>query len=737
MSFGRRFAQVYGQVTLVAVFLGLGDAAWTLAFGPPEANTRMHGLLVGFLGLNGMVVLVLGLLPAAAIAALIPGSGTPVLLADWLISRIWPESPGQRLRSGARLLATFLASALFLLVVFALASTYINNMRTTVYAATACAISGLAVGQLLVGTMRLALERMDDALPRNPPEWLANTFSPLASIGAGAVVTALGLILVRDWISDIIDAVHLAPWILAGSAGMLGLLSGMSRPLTECSRILRILAKGGAQAVVLLAFLATLLWFGNNNTTRHILSSRGLASPVAYELVKAALDFDGDGYMSFMGEGDCHPFDPRRHPGALEIPDNGIDENCDGQDLAIGDLEADGTSRWDHPVPPAIRLPWNVVLVTIDALAPARSSLGTNPRSTTPFLKELAGTAAWFTHAYSQGPSTRLSVPSMFTSLYDPQIPRNADRRIPLEILPEARTMAEAFREAGYRTTAVVPTSYFSRWKGLLQGFEEVETQAIKHYVKPVLHNADAVTDTALDALRRGADKPVFLWLHYYDPHPPFTPPPGGPDFGSASVDIYDAEVAYTDREIRRFVEGMRTLLPPERTILIVTGDHGTAFDAAHARRHHGHDLHSAVLHVPLLIKAPFVEARRLDMPVLTMDLFPTLANLLGFPGDLDFEGTSLLPQLMGEPEVVDRVVHHMFWLPENRYHRKPPLRQASIRTRDYHLLRDPTNQTTRLFRYRSDPSEMTDLSEELPDVTQILETALRRWRDRVTAAAN
>ena len=233
------------------------------------------------------------------------------------------------------------------------------------------------------------------------------------------------------------------------------------------------------------------------------------------------------------------------------------------------------------------------------------------------------------------------------------------------------------------------------------------------------------------------SDLPLFLWLHYYDPHAPETRPPGDdiPDFGEQRGDTYDAELIYTDREIRRFVEGLREVRPADRTILVVMADHGEAFDANHAKQRHGHDLHSVVTHIPFLVVAPFVTPGPIDMPVTSLDVLPTLVNLLGLSGDFAFEGTSLAPQLLGEPPPRHRAVYAQFYLPENVAHGKPTLHQAGIRTGDLSYFRDYTTRRDRLFRYRTDPFEEADLSKEMPEALKTLKDALTRWQARVAPA--
>ncbi len=481
-----------------------------------------------------------------------------------------------------------------------------------------------------------------------------------------------------------------------------------------------------------MAFVATLAWAGSDNAVRLIASQRAEVAPWSLALVKRALDFDGDGLLSFLGEGDCAPFDARRYPGAPEVPDNSVDEDCDGTDLDLQFAEESRRPRWDHPLPGSGCPDCHVVLITLDAVAPARMDLYGHDRETLPFLRRLASESIWFRYAYSQGPSTRLALPSLFTSRYDSQIKRAVGARIPLEILPENLTLAEVLRTQGLRTIAVLPTAYFEKWKGLAQGFDEVVTDAITHYRAPGYHNAEQVTDAALAAVRRARGARLFLWVHYYDPHGPYTPPPTETRFGTSDPDIYDAELRYTDGEAQRLVEGLDRLLGSDRTLLIVTADHGEAFDPAHPKKHHGLDLHSTVLHVPLMVRAPFLAPRVVDSPVTTMDLLPTVVNLLQVPGDFAFEGTSLVPWLFEGDAGRERIVFHMYYLPENVYHKKPRFQQVAVRTPALSLIRDFRNNTLQLFQYRLDPFETRNLATVMPEAAETLAGEIVRFMARV-----
>lgn len=461
---------------------------------------------------------------------------------------------------------------------------------------------------------------------------------------------------------------------------------------------------------------------------RRVLTQHMLASRLALTLLRTPLDPDGDGSMPAFGEGDCSPFDPRIHPGAVDIPGDGIDQDCTYGDLEEADVELKG--RWSYPVRGHIPEGLPVILVTIDTLAASRTTLLGYDRPTTPNLERFAKDAVLFLNTFSQGPSTRLSFPALFTSRWDSQIARRLDGKHPYPIEGTNLTLAEVLRQNGYDTQAVIPVAYFSpgRWKGLTQGFNRVVDSPATSWGVENDHTAPLVTDAALATLQRPRTKPLFMWVHYFDPHAPHIAPNGGAIFGTEEADLYDAELAYTDREVGRLLRGIEAATKGE-ALVIVTGDHGIGFDEPrHARTHYGQDLSTISLHVPMLVRAPFVHPRHVDAIATTLDIAPTIVNLIGLRGPFPFEGQSLVPAIVDGVDRRPQLTFHQFFIQESLWKGRDPLRQISVRTDRYNLILNREEGGFELYDWREDYTERHNLVETDPELARRLHGTLMTW---------
>jgi arylsulfatase A-like enzyme len=355
-----------------------------------------------------------------------------------------------------------------------------------------------------------------------------------------------------------------------------------------------------------------------------------------------------------------------------------------------------------------------IVLITVDAFAAGHMRALGYARDTTPNIDAFAARSVFFRQCYAQGPSTRLSFPSLFASRWDTQIEQELVGHHPFPIGKSEKLLAEVLTEVGYDTAAVLSDGYFSPrfWGGITRGFAHiVETPFTAEPRVP--HNGARVTQAAIAALQEERTKPLFLWVHYYDAHSPHSQPADVPVYGVTRQDVYDAELSLVDREVGKLLQAIEAQWSG-RALVALTGDHGIAFDEPrHATFNYGYDLSSAVLHVPLIFHAQLLQPRALDSVVSTMDIAPTFANLLRLRGGLPYEGVSLVPELLtGKSSRPPELMHQMF-IEERKWKQEEPLERVSLRTEQWNLLQDRKTGFFELYDYRKDYFETQDLAQD------------------------
>ncbi len=698
---------------------------------PPDGSTTLASFF--FL----LLVLVPASLSAAVFFAVVGGDANPYERLGTVAGRFWSYLVQRDGEAGFRLLNGVLWLGLYGAV--AVVAGYLLNReialeivraRYQAILAMAATVGTFAV-LLPIPLFGLALGRRLAPTAARLPGIAALWRRPL--LPAGVLLLGLAAALTA-FLVHFHEAVEAAPWqvptLLVGAL-LLALALGGLLTATFHFRVATVLT-GTLLVLLTLASAVAALGLDRRATKARRYFQQAPATRLSYALVTRLFDRDGDGFMHAFAGGDCAPDDPTISPVAIDIPGNGLDEDCNGADLEFTALER---GRWDYPVPEPFadsRLP--VILVTADALAGDRVGFMDYDRGTTPNLDRLAEGCVVFEKAFSHGPSTRLSLAATMTGLYDTQVHRGEGRKVPYPLQPENVTLAEIFRDNGYETVFVSPNAYFhSRWKGFLQGFDVVDKSGAARTMKGPVHNADKMTKAAIRQVKKKRKKPLFLWVHYYDMHPPFARPEGGPDLGKGRLDLYDSEVAWWDKYADELFFSIDQQFRKDGYLLIVSADHGSAFDANHRKHSHGYDLHTAVLHVPMLFCSRELAPRRVEeTPVSLLDLAPTLVNLAGLESDVPFEGTSLVPLLFEEIEWPDRLLFHQFYLAEKVRKGQDPLYAASVRSGTLNYLWDRRENEYFLYRYDLDPEENRNLVESEPEAAHEMDSILKTWLYRV-----
>jgi arylsulfatase A-like enzyme len=359
----------------------------------------------------------------------------------------------------------------------------------------------------------------------------------------------------------------------------------------------------------------------------------------------------------------------------------------------------------------------NLVLVTLDTTrADALCCYGA-AAGATPNLDRLAAEGVLFRRATACTPLTLPSHSTILTGTWPSMHGVRGNGRDALA--DRSLTVAEALRDAGYRTRAVVGSFVVKRMFGLAQGFDEYdEAMPLAAPERPALERpGDLVVDAAIGDLGELADGPFFLWVHLYDPHLPYVSRVGHPP---DSREAYAEEIAFADLQVGRLLEALDRLGLAGTTAVVVVGDHGEGL-GDHGESEHGFLLVESTQRVPLLLRAPgrAVGGRVVEARVRTVDIAPTLLALAGLDPPGSMVGASLLELVDGSPEVPGRPAYGESWEAHATL-AMAPLR--SLHQDDWKLVDGPQ---PRLFDLSNDPGETTDLAPALPERVADMRAAL------------
>ena len=294
----------------------------------------------------------------------------------------------------------------------------------------------------------------------------------------------------------------------------------------------------------------------------------------------------------------------------------------------------------------------NVLLVTIDTLRADHVGAYGYQTAATPTLDALAARGVRFKTVVAHAPLTGPSHASILTGLtpLGHGFRNNGGFILPLTV----RTAAEDFRQAGYRTGAVISGFPLDRRFGFDRGFDAYEDHLPRgsdaRRTPYVERPADAATDAALRWLAApdAQSRRWFLWVHYYDPHAPYEAPSEVGDRFRAAP--YDGEIAFVDRELGRLLRALDEKQERRPTLVLVTSDHGESL-GEHGEGTHGVFLYDATLRVPWIMAGPGLAAGRVaDTVARSMDVLPTLLDYAGLSRRTDLDGRSLRPAAEGQP---------------------------------------------------------------------------------------
>jgi arylsulfatase A-like enzyme len=408
-------------------------------------------------------------------------------------------------------------------------------------------------------------------------------------------------------------------------------------------------------------------------------------------------------------------------------------------------------------------------MITVDTLRPDHLSAYGYPRKTSPSIDDLASKGVVFDLAFTYWPKTRGSFAAMFTSLYASQHGLTVRERD----LPEFNeTLAEVFQKAGYRTAAAVDNGNLDSKLGYAQGFEAYEETWLRAESTEI-ERTEVITRFGEEFLAAKDDsRPFFLWLHYVNPHTPYTPPDellrsfegdglvprgnvlpqvvgfhggvnrnletaGARTWGDF-VDRYDAEILLADQHVGRILKTLWESPHSGKTIVALTSDHGESLGEHDYYFDHGDDLFNPSLRIPLVLSFPGIlpSGERVTAAVSSLDIYPTILDLAQVPfptGPPSLQGTSALPFVRG---IRSRLKDFLFF--ENDRHLTAisngrlklvhrPLGESGGCLELYDMHRDPGESEER---YQGSESHVAPLEAEL----RSFQTRTIAWHQETTA---
>ncbi|HEV8348522.1 MAG TPA: sulfatase-like hydrolase/transferase [Vicinamibacterales bacterium] len=376
---------------------------------------------------------------------------------------------------------------------------------------------------------------------------------------------------------------------------------------------------------------------------------------------------------------------------------------------ACGRFKAPGAPAGDGPI----------VLISIDTLRADHLPAYGYTKVRTPAIDALAADGIVFERAYSHAPQTLPAHVSLFSGRlpFDTGVRDNAG----FVVNPDERLLATMLEERGYATGGIVSAYVLRKETGINKGFgffdSTMPASSPELGIGQVQRDgaeSEAIAERWLDQKRSPS---VFLFLHLYEPHKPYTPPPRFSEYLP-----YDGEIAYSDEIVGRLVRFLKARGLYDRSTIVLLSDHGEGL-GDHGEQEHGLFLYDEAIRVPLIIKQPenAGAGRRVRVAVQHVDLVPTLLERVHAPLPAGLRGRSLCPLLDSSGRIPEQAIYSEALY--GRYHFGWSELTALTDAR-YRYIKAPREE---LYDLVGDPHERTNIAADRAQTRQALRSALDR----------
>ena len=384
----------------------------------------------------------------------------------------------------------------------------------------------------------------------------------------------------------------------------------------------------------------------------------------------------------------------------------------------------------------------NLLIVIFDAATASHFGCYGYSKPTTPFVDSFAAESVLWENAFTQAVYTIASTGTLLTGQY-PNVHQVIGHGMALN--EKFKTMTEALRDAGFRTALFTGNNYASPKIGYGQGFEQVSMPQdglvrANDFVKPVTRWLD-----------ENRDRPFFAYIHFREPHYPFTSPPEylrqfrtDLDFQLPITDnklqrdeeerrkitaAYDANLAFVDREFSRILQHLKQRGLMEKTIIMLLSDHGEAF-WQHRVQGHNYSLYEEVMRIPLIMRFPREEGLRgvrRKQPAGTLQIFPTVAEIFQLSTrNLRWPSPSLVPVILRNDAIAQEFI----------FSQAAGQKGYAVRSAEFKYIRYAKREYDEMFLLKEDPKETRNRIGEYPIVAGYCRLALEKILKEMRSSA-